>query len=147
MKEVWKDIENYEGLYQVSNLGRVKSMDRIIERKNNTDQKRKGKILESNKTQKQKDGLDYPSVGLCKNGKVKLIRVHRLVAETFIKNNDINLIVNHINGIKTDNVVSNLEWVTQSDNLYHAYKIGLKDRHFNKNLKRNIKTGKYEKSI
>jgi hypothetical protein len=147
MKEVWKDIEGYEGLYQVSNLGRVKSMDRIIERKNNTDQKRKGKMLESNKTQKQKDGLDYPSVGLCKFAKVKLIRVHRLVAETFIKNNDNNLIVNHINGIKTDNVVSNLEWVTQSDNLYHAYKMGLKDKYFNKNTKRNIKTGRYEKNI
>ncbi len=144
---MWKDIEGYEGLYQVNNIGMVKSMDRIIKRKNNTDQKRKGKILESKKTQKQKDGLDYPSVGLSKNGKVKLIRVHRLVAETFIKNNDNNLIVNHINGIKTDNRVENLEWVTQSENLYHSYNIGLSDRYKNKNIKRNTKTGKYEKSI
>lgn len=106
-KEIWKDIEGYEGLYQVSNLGRVKS------------KLRKGRILKPINTKK------YYSVILCKNSTTKEIYVHRLVAYAFIPNPQNKPFINHIDGNKQNNYVENLEWCTQSENCRHAYKIGL----------------------
>ena len=128
MQEIRKDIEGYEGYYQVSNLGRVKSVDRKVEQtisKNKTTMKiRKSKILSSTK---MKNG--YLKVPLSKKGKTKLQFVHRLVAQTFIPNQLNKPQVNHINGIKNDNRVVNLEWATGLENIRHGFKNHLFDKH------------------
>lgn len=125
MKEVWKDIFGYEGFYQVSNLGRVKSLDRIIKYKPSKtrgeyEAKTNGKISTQHKNI---DG--YIRVDLCKDGKHKSSLVHRLVALHFIPNPGMLNQVNHIDGDKTNNYVDNLEWCTQAENAAHAVKIGL----------------------
>jgi hypothetical protein len=110
-KEVWKDIKGFDGLYQVSNLGRIKSL-------------RYGtNILKPFLT-----GKGYLTVDLCFKGKRKSVRVHRLVADAFIPNPTNKSQINHINGNKKDNSVKNLEWNTQSENINHAFKIGLNER-------------------
>lgn len=118
--EIWKDIENYEGLYQVSNFGRVKSLPRLV-KNNGGEYFYKGRILNA--------GIDsggYSLVVLSKNDKNKSFRVHRLVASAFIKNPNLHNVVNHIDGNKSNNFYLNLEWTTSSENNAHAYKIGLK---------------------
>ena len=111
--EIWETIPNFDG-YEVSNLGRVRSFK----------QSRKGHVLKPRPFFK---GNDYLGVSLCLNGKVEVRLVHRLVAEAFIPNPLNKPMVNHINGIKTDNRVENLEWVTVSENHCHAYAIGLRN--------------------
>lgn len=108
VEEIWVDIKGYEGLYQVSNLGRVKSLERI----DSLGHKRKEKIL---KPRKNKDG--YLQVVLCKEGKYKEFRVHRLVAIAFIPNTDNKPFIDHINTIRDDNRVENLRWVTHEENI------------------------------
>lgn len=122
MNEVWKDIEGYEGLYQVSNLGCVKSLTRKVRCKNNKFRIIIGKILIPIQT---KNG--YLFVNLWKNNKIKRVLVHRLVAETFIPNPENKPEVNHINGNKLNNYVDNLEWNTRSENTIHSYKIKLRE--------------------
>lgn len=123
--EEWRDIEGYEGLYQVSSLGRIKSLDRYDSRGNHI----KGKLLSPSITKK-----GYLRVGLWKNGEGKLYQIHRLVAEAFIDNpNDLPQ-VNHINEIKNDNRVENLEWCTNDYN--HNY--GTRNKRVGEKLK-----GKY----
>jgi len=121
--EIWKDIIDYENLYQISNIGRVKSFDQILRGRNNSSRKIKGRILvlDISKTMRN----FYPKVTLVKNNVKTRVWVHRLVAQAFIPNPENKPCVNHINGIKTDNRVENLEWVTISENSKHAYKIGL----------------------
>lgn len=108
--ELWKDIEDYEGLYQVSNFGNIKNIK---------SQKHKflKKSLKNNK---------YMKVNLSKNNKLRTFAVHRLVAIAFIPNPHNKLRVNHKNGIKSDNYYENLEWVTDSENMIHAIETGLK---------------------
>lgn len=103
--EVWKDIRDYENLYQGSNLGRVKSFDRWVKGRNGSVRLIKGRIL---KQCTDKDG--YLQVVLCKNNKQKTYKVHRLVAETFIPNTDNLPCINHRDECKTNNNVENLEW-------------------------------------
>lgn len=115
MEESWKDIERYDGEYQISNMGRVKSF------KYN---KTKGMIL---KTCEINSG--YLLVDLMKNGVRERKLVHRLVAEAFVHNDDEEnkTVVNHIDGNKHNNTYTNLEWVTYSGNSIHAFYIGLND--------------------
>lgn len=102
-----KEIKDYEGLYSVTKHGEIYSH-------------RSGKILK-----KHSNGYGYLIVALYKDKKRKSSYVHRLVAKCFVSNDDNKKCVNHINGDRTDNRVSNLEWVTQKENIHHAYKTGL----------------------
>jgi hypothetical protein len=124
MKEVFKDIPNYEGLYQVSNYGRVKGLERKVIRSRNpvTFRTNKGRIIKPTTNQS-----GYLYIGLCKDGKLKVYILHRLIALTFIPNPNNKETINHINGIKSDNNINNLEWNTVSENHKHAYKTGLRD--------------------
>lgn len=119
MEEIWKDIKGYEGLYQVSNFGNVKSLDRYIINKNGDKQYFPGKYLN------QGISDNYLKVILSKNNKQRTFRVHILVARTFIPNPENKPEVNHMDGDKSNNRVDNLEWNTRSENELHAYKNGL----------------------
>jgi len=112
-KEIWKDIPNYEGLYQVSNYGNVKTLDKCVNSgiKNNSIVTRKGKLL---KQYLKKNG--YLQVTLTHNNTRKYVCVHRLVAEVFIDNSNNYLQINHKNEDKTDNRVENLEWCSPKYN-------------------------------
>ena len=115
--EEWRDIPDFEG-YQVSNLGNVKSVDRLRRGKFGM-KKVKGKLLKQNLNKK-----GYPEVRFRKNGNHTRL-VHKIVASAFMIKPENCTQINHKNGIKTDNRVKNLEWVTQSENQLHAYKLGL----------------------
>lgn len=119
MKEIWKDIKEYEGLYQVSSLNRIRSLDRyVIHPKSKGLRLIKGKILKQSK-----DRYGYPIVNLSKNCKVKMFRIHRLVAEAFIPNPDNLPLINHKNELKDDNSLENLEWCDyQYNNSYSRSK-------------------------
>lgn len=118
MEEIWKSVVGYEGLYEVSSLGNLKSLDRVKgmygQLKNY-----KGRDLKPNSNK------GYLKQILHKDGERKYAQVHRLVAIAFLPNPENKQEVNHKNGIKTDNRVDNLEWVTTSENQKHAYISGL----------------------
>jgi len=102
--EIWKPIPDFEELYSVSNYGRIRN--------------RKNRIM------KQYISNGYLLINLTKNKSQNMKRVHRLVASTFKNNSNLNLEVNHINGIKTDNRETNLEWIERSENARHSYLSG-----------------------
>lgn len=118
--ETWKDIKGYENYYQVSSFGRVRSVDRFVEGKPGVTRLRKSQIISL-----KKSNTGYFSVGLCKDKIKKYFTVHRLVAEAFISNEKEKLTVNHIDGVKDNNNVSNLEWATHSEQMSHALKKNL----------------------
>ncbi len=117
MIEIWKDIPNYENIYQVSNLGRVKSLSRNY--------LKKGKYHAVSKERILKPGITngYNVAILSKNGKIKGYGVHVLVAMAFLGHlpNGHKIVPNHINGIKTDNQLDNLELITQRENVDKYY--------------------------
>ena len=110
MEEQWKPIEGYEG-YQISNFGRVKSFKRH----------QRGEILKPSLGK-----IGYLYINLRKNNETKHFYIHRLVAQAFVPNSFNKPCINHLNGIKTDNRIENLEWVTYGQNLTHAYDKGLR---------------------
>lgn len=116
LSESAKDIAGYEGKYAITTDGRVYSHSRV----DDTGRLRKGRWLKSNV-----DGYGYLQVSLFSGGVGKKHKVHRLVAEAFISNPQLCSQVNHISGIKTNNDVSNLEWVTAQQNILHAFTNGL----------------------
>lgn len=118
-KEIWKDIPDYEGLYQVSSFGRVRSLDRTVLTKNGKNLKMKGKILSAHP-----DAHGYPKVTLSKNNIQTTRKVHRLVAELFIPNPTGLPEVNHIDECKTNNHYLNLEWCDD----YYNNRYGTRDK-------------------
>lgn len=125
MKIIWKNIAEFEGSYQISNLGEVRSLDRTIyvTRKNKIEKHElKGRILKIST-----DKYGYKYVMLNKNNKGYLRKIHRLVAINFLeKNNSKNIEVNHIDGNKQNNSIENLEWVTRLENIQHSIAIGIR---------------------
>lgn len=119
--EIWKPIENYEGLYEVSSYGRVRSVDAPINAglKYNDHRIRKGRVLKQNA---KRNG--YFTVDLSKDNKVKTISVHRIVATAFLEKTEGANVVNHKNCNKHDNRVENLEWCTAQYNREHAKENG-----------------------
>lgn len=118
--EIWKDINGYWDYYQVSQSGVVRSLDREISIKGGL-RNIKGVVLKYTTTDR-----GYLSVGLSKYGNRENFRVHQLVAKEFIPN-PLNLVeVNHKDGDKSNNNSYNLEWCTRSENILHAYDIGMK---------------------
>ena len=123
MKEIWKDIKNYEGLYQVSDLGDVKSLPKFRRTTKNYNQL--GYISKTKLLRKRKTKRGYYLVTLYKDKEAKSMYVHRLVAENFISNIDNKPCINHKDGDKTNNNKNNLEWCTYSENMIHAHATGL----------------------
>ena len=132
MKEIWKDIQDYEGLYKVSNLGRIKSLPR------------NGTINQDRILKQTKDNNGYLIVGLHKNNTVKKTSVHRIVAKAFIKNVENYDVINHKDGNKQNNRVDNLEWCTQKYNVKEAIRLGLQVPH---NKKKVLQFNKNEEFI
>lgn len=144
--EIWRPVLGYEGDYEVSNLGRVRSIYKVVIKSNDQTYTRVSKILKS-----ALDTKGYVRCALSKIG-AKLVtkKVHRLVAESFIPTSDMTLFVNHKNFITTDNTVENLEWVTNKQNVYHSIRAGrlqmkaddaLRERSINKEIKRGSLNG------
>ena len=115
MEEEWKPAKNYEGLYEVSNEGRVKRVERRLTCSNGTVYHLKEKVLSS----KPNKYSGYVSVNLSKNGIKTTHSVHRLVAEVFVDNPHNNNVVNHIDENRANNNAENLEWLTHGQNLAH----------------------------
>lgn len=110
--EEWRAVVGYEGLYEVSNLGRIR-------RACSCNNSKKGRILKTDNVK------GYLRASIYKNGVKNRFFVHRIVAIAFITKDEHRNFVNHLNGIKTDNRINNLEWVTQSENAQHAIATGL----------------------
>lgn len=139
--EVWKDIEGYEGMYAVSNMGRVKSLNRKVKCGRNHYRTISEKIVAINPFGPAK--YAYQVVTLSKNGNLKTFAIHRLVAAAFLPSVNGKLCVNHKDLDKFNNRADNLEWVTHADNSKHAQMNGMYMGVIKKNSKevRNIETG------
>lgn len=123
MNEIWRDIENFEGLYQVSNLGNVRSVDRVLKQRNRFSECNhfyRGIVLKA-----KKSACGYYRVVLSKDYKSYNKSVHKLVAEAFITNPNNYPCVNHIDGNKENNNANNLEWCTYGHNNREARRMGL----------------------
>lgn len=142
MEELWKDIEGYEGYYQISNKGRVMAMPRVIKTKSGITRNCSGRELAKNKTD-----VGYYYVSLSKNRIRKNHRINRLVAIHFIPNPYNKPEVNHIDGNKANNNVENLEWVTGQENKYHAVYTGLRKPTYGMKPVRCITNGKIYPSV
>jgi len=119
MIEVWKDIKGYEGLYQVSNLGNIKTLDRYFTNRWGSETFKPSRIIPQ---RLDKKGYSRMSVGF--KGKLYTWQVHRLVATAFINNPNNKPCVNHIDFNTSNNKLENLEWVTYSENILHSQKSG-----------------------
>ena len=121
-REIWLPVAETEGLYEVSNTGRVRSLDRFIEYKQRGKTVRrlqKGKLLSNS------SDAEYQVVKVCYKDRHEYVRIHKLVAIAFVEKVEGKNYVNHIDANKHNNRADNLEWVTQKENIIHARKMGL----------------------
>lgn len=132
--EVWKQIEGYEGIYEISNLGNVKSLSRLVNNHSGFKKQLKEKIL---KNHISKTG--YFVTDLKNNNERKTFKIHRLIAFAFIDKVIGKEYVNHIDGNKLNNNIDNLEWCTIQENNKHAEKLGLKNDSGINNSKSKLK--------
>lgn len=128
--EIWKDIPGYEGMYKVSNFGNVMSVDRYTLLKDGRRKMYKGRVLRQGT-----NSSGYKYVNLSNGGHANSIRVHRLVAMTFIENKNNDKCINHKDENKANNCVENLEWCT------YKYNLTYNDKH----LKRSVKVSQFTK--
>lgn len=129
--EIWKPVVGYEPLYEVSNLGNIKSLVKRIVRKNGADFYKKEHPMRI-----CDNGKGYKNLGLTKNGCTKTQFVHRIVCQAFNPNPDNLPEVNHLDGDKANNKASNLEWTTRALNNLHAHRTGL-NKGYDKSGNRN----------
>lgn len=144
--EIWKDIVGFEGIYQVSNLGRVKSLERTIRNKGT----KSGFYHISEKILSPRKNINrhgYYEISLKQNGKEKRFKLHRLVAIAFIPNPNNLPQVNHKDGNKDNNTVNNLEWCTDKENKKHAWENNLCSSSHRKRKVRCIQTGQIFESV
>ena len=134
--EVWKPVYGYEGIYEVSSFGNIRSIDRFVPHKVSGRQFIKGRNMTC-----IKNNFGYFIVTMSKNGIVKKMYVHRLVAEAFIPNFENKPHVNHIDGDKSNNNIDNLGWVTALENNEHAWDTGLNRNCRQSVLAENVITG------
>lgn len=120
--ETWKDVVGWENSYEVSNLGRIRTKERIATNKRGFTSAIRTKLKVA-----YIDGDGYQRISLYEDGRTQLLGVHRVVASAFIPNPDGFPQVNHKNGDKADNRVENLEWVTNTQNIQHSIQLGLRD--------------------
>lgn len=125
--EIWKPVVGYEGIYEVSDQGRMRSLDRTVLHKDGRKTRRPGMVLVANP-----NSLGYPRVSLCKDGDSHWSTLHAIVAQTFLPKPPRKIgatrrdfVVNHKDGNKLNNHVSNLEYITSTANIYHARATGL----------------------
>lgn len=146
MKEIWKDVPNYEGMYKVSNLGRVKSLERKVKHWKGGSRLIKEKILKQNICT-----YGYKYIALNKEGKKRSTKVHRIVAIAFLNHKPfgMELVIDHINNVKTDNRVENLQLITNRQNVTKDLKKNSSDyigvswsKHANKWVSRTWINGK-----
>ena len=142
--EIWRDVKGYDGKYQVSNLGNVRSVDRTFFNACGVMVTRRGTMLKPTQNQG-----GYMKVTMHKEGVVNIVVIHRLVAEAFLQNPNNLPQVNHKDGNKRNNDASNLEWCTALHNMHHAKKHGLRNNalRYAKSMRKaviatNIETGK-----
>lgn len=117
--EIWKEIPGYEGVYEASDFGNIRSAERLIKHNYGGTARRRGVLL--------KHGMGYNGyyhVSLSHKNIKRTRLVHQLVAATFLQKVEGKNVINHIDGVRTNNRLTNLEWVTTSENVLHSYKIG-----------------------
>lgn len=142
MKEIWKDIKEFEKRYQVSNLGRVKSLSKFVN--NNPNYSSIGYYTKERILKPFKNAKGYQLVKLYKDKVSYNKKIHRLVAEAFIPNLKNKPQINHIDGSKNNNNANNLEWCTNKENQEHAWKNNLKKRIIGKDNKLSKNVYQYD---
>ena len=127
MSEVWRPVSGFEGCYEVSSEGAIRSIDRTVECRTRSgaliQRRTRGRLLKS-----WADCNGYRAVYLCAHGQRRAINVHRIVATEFCALREGCNDVNHKDGVKDRNAAANLEWVTRKENMTHALEIGLSDK-------------------
>lgn len=145
--EMWKDTPGYEGLYQVSDLGRVKSLERYVQNHSGTRYLVPERMKKPSEKRERRKEKGYLVVSLYKDNKGTNFYVHRLVADAFVPNPDGKQTVNHKDGNKHNNKAENLEWSTHAENNDHAYRTGLNDSSHRRNNRSSIAVLQYDQNM